>query len=78
MSEQVKFLMKTDYALAVTGNLGPDVLEDKPLGLVHIAVSADGLTVTAELLLKGQREENKAEASREALKLLMQTIKGLQ
>ncbi|MBI5664098.1 MAG: CinA family protein [Nitrospirae bacterium] len=72
MAEKVRSLAKTDYSVSTTGNLGPDVLEGKEKGLVYIAVSKDGKTVSREIRLKGSREENKAEAALEALRLLLE------
>jgi PncC family amidohydrolase len=72
MTERVRLLSKTDYALSTTGNLGPDVLEGKEKGLVYIAAGREGKTVTRELKLKGERAENKEEAALEALKLLLE------
>src|SRR5208283_3951286 len=59
MAEKVRALLKTDYALATTGNLGPEALEGKQRGLVYIAVSTHGETVAKELLLSGDRDANK-------------------
>lgn len=71
MAERVRSLAGTDYALSVTGNLGPEVLEDKERGLVFIAVSGRKRTVVSELRLKGQRAENKEAAAAQALHRLL-------
>jgi PncC family amidohydrolase len=75
MAEQMRKKAKTDYALAATGNLGPGVLEEKEKGLVYIAASRRGKTVTRELRLKGGREKNKEDATLEALRLLIEAAK---
>lgn len=72
MAEKIRALTKTDFSLSTTGNLGPDVLEDKEKGLVYTAVSKEGKTFSRELRLRGNREENKEEAAMEALKLLIE------
>ncbi len=72
MAEKIRQISNTDYSLSTTGNLGPDVLEGKEKGLVYIAASRKGKTVSRELRLKGDRERNKAEAAIEALKLLVE------
>jgi PncC family amidohydrolase len=72
MAENIRKLAGTDFALSTTGNLGPDVLEGKALGLVYIAVSGGGERCSRELHLKGSREENKEEASRMALEFLLE------
>jgi len=74
MSEQVRIISDSDYSIATTGNLGPDVLEDKDIGLIFIAVSKKGKTVTKQLNLNGSREEIKAEAANAALYLLIQLL----
>ncbi len=76
MAEKTRALLKTDYALATTGNLGPDVLEGKTRGLVYIAVSMPAKTVTKELRLTGDRTSNKEQAALEAVRFLYETAKG--
>jgi len=76
MAEKVRSLTKTDFSLSTTGNLGPDVLEGKERGLVYIAVSKKGKTVSQELKLTGDREENKEKASFLALRLLLEALEG--
>ena len=75
MADKARLLSKTDFAVSTTGNLGPDVLEGKEKGLVYIAASRDGKTVSQELRLKGDREGNKEEAALSALKLLIDFVK---
>ena len=72
MAEKVRLLTKTDYSISTTGNLGPDVLEGKERGLVYIAASKEGKTISKRLQLKGDREANKENASLAALKLLIE------
>ncbi len=74
MAEKVCTLTKTDCSLSTTGNLGPDVLEGKEQGLIYIAVSKKGKTISRELRLKGDRKANKEEASLLALRLLIELI----
>ncbi len=72
MAEKMRLLSITDCSIATTGNLGPDALEGKEKGLIYIAASREGKTVSRELRLKGSREENKKEAAVSALKLLIE------
>jgi len=74
MAEQVRIISDSDYSIATTGNLGPDVLEGKEKGLIYIAVSKKGETITKQLNLNGSREENKAEAANAALYLLIELL----
>ena len=78
MAERVRLLANTDFSVSTTGNLGPDVLENKETGLIYIAASKEGKTVSRELRLKGNRENNKHTAAFETLKLLIEFIEGKQ
>jgi PncC family amidohydrolase len=75
MAEKIRLLAGTDYSVSTTGNLGPDVLEGKEKGLIYIAASKEGKTISQELRLQGDREENKKEASLSALRLLVELVK---
>lgn len=74
MAERAVSLSGSDYSVSSTGNLGPDVLEGKEKGLVYIAASGKGKTVSRELHLDGDRKANKEEAVFEALKLLLEFV----
>jgi PncC family amidohydrolase len=74
MAEKIRALTKTDYALSTTGNLGPGVLEGKEKGLIYIAVSNTGQTISREFRFTGNREKNKEAASLSALKLLIEVM----
>ncbi len=76
MAKNIRTLSNTEFSLSTSGNLGPDVLEGKEKGLVYIAVCKEGKTFSKELRLKGNREENKAMASRLALEFLMEIAEG--
>ena len=53
MAEKVRAATGTDFSMATTGNLGPDVLEGKERGLVYLAVSGNGKAFSEELHLTG-------------------------
>jgi PncC family amidohydrolase len=76
LSENLRGLAATDFSLSTTGNLGPDVLERKERGLIYVAVSREGESFTKELRLKGNREENKDEASLLALGFLIEIVES--
>ena len=76
MADKARMLLKTDYALSTTGNLGPETLEGKERGLVYIAVSGWGKTISEELRLTGDRISNKEQAALLALKFLLEIAKG--
>jgi PncC family amidohydrolase len=74
--------------VSTTGNLGPDVLEGpyrrtggpkigsrRKRGLVYIAVGFKGKTFVKELKLRGGREQNRARAAEETLKLLIRVLR---
>jgi len=65
---------RTVAALSVTGNLGPEALEGRPVGLVYAAVLLRGRTGTREFLLEGDRDAIKAQAARAALDLLYEAL----
>ena len=71
MAEKMRLITGTDYALSTTGNLGPDVLEGKEIGLVFTGISKAGSTIVKELKLKGKRELNREEAALSALCFLI-------
>jgi PncC family amidohydrolase len=74
MAEKVRSLTGTDYSIATTGNLGPEVLDGKEKGLIYIAISRTGWPILKKLRLTGSREENKEAASLSALKLLLEVL----
>ena len=76
MAEKVRLLTKTDYSISTTGNLGPDVLEGKEQGLIYIAASREGKTISRRLKLTGDREANKEEAALTALRLLIELVES--
>ena len=57
MAMHGKFLLDSDYCISFTGNAGPEPMENKPVGLIYIGVSAYNYTQVFQYLLKGSREE---------------------
>ena len=76
MAEKAKALTKTGFSISTTGNLGPDILEGKDGSRIYVAVSSDYGTVTRELKLIGDRENNKEAAALASLELLLEVIRG--
>ncbi len=74
MAERMRILAHADYAVATTGNLGPDVLEGKECGLVYIAVRSSRRVYSRTLHLGGDRTKNKHDASLAALMLLAEVV----
>lgn len=76
MAERMRLLTKTGCAVSTTGNLGPDALEGKDIGLIYTAVSMGGKTFVRELRLNGKREEIKERAAVSALEFLIEAIES--
>ncbi|HEB01929.1 MAG TPA: CinA family protein [Nitrospirae bacterium] len=63
-----------DVVLSTTGNAGPEVLEEKPVGLVFAAVATREKTFALRLELKGNRNEIRQAATASALELLIREV----
>lgn len=71
MAQGARKLLCADYALATTGNAGPGADPKNPnVGEIYVACASEEKTVCKRLTLRGDREENRAAACREALLLL--------
>jgi competence/damage-inducible protein CinA-like protein len=75
MAEGARLRADTDFGLAVTGIAGPGGgSEEKPVGLVYIALSDDAHTEHRKLLLPGDRQLIRWRASQAALDLLRRRL----
>jgi nicotinamide-nucleotide amidase len=75
MAEGVRERADTDFGIAVTGIAGPGGgTEDKPVGLVYIALADDAHTEHRKLLLPGDRTLIRWRASQAALDLLRRRL----
>jgi nicotinamide-nucleotide amidase len=75
MAEGVRERANTDFGLSVTGIAGPDGgTEEKPVGLVFIALSDDAHTEHRKLYLPGDRNLIRWRASQAALDLLRRRL----
>ena len=77
MAQGVRERLQAEYALATTGNAGPgtDPL-NSTVGEIYVAASTPKETVVRKLQLRGNREENRQEACRTALQLLLEKLYG--
>ena len=64
-------LLNVDVCISDTGIAGPTGnLPDKPVGLFYIGIASDDMTLSEQHSFHGNREENKRDTARAALKLL--------
>jgi nicotinamide-nucleotide amidase len=75
MAEGVRKRAGTDFGLSITGIAGPDGgSEEKPVGLVYIALSDDVQTEHRRLMIPGDRHLVRWRASQAALDLLRRRL----
>ena len=75
MARGVRHRAKTDFGLAVTGVAGPGGgTEEKPVGLVYIALADDAHTEHKKLTIPGDRELVRWRASQAALDMLRRRL----
>jgi len=64
----------TDFSVATTGNLGPEPMEGKRVGLVYIAVDWERETASKGMIFEGDREEIKLQAALASLQFLAEVV----
>lgn len=75
MAEGIRKRSGTDFGLAITGIAGPDGgTEEKPVGLVYIALAGETQTEHRKLKLPGDRQLIRWRASQAALDLLRRRL----
>ena len=75
MADGIKNLFEADITLATTGIAGPDGgTEEKPVGLVYIAVASDDIIID-KYIFDGARIEIKQKIANQALLNLLKEIK---
>jgi len=75
MAHSTRRLFDTDIALSVTGIAGPTGgTAEKPVGLVYIGLSAEGMALCEKHLWKGDRAHNKQRSAEAALRLLLKYL----
>ncbi len=76
MASGVKELMKTDYAVSITGIAGPGgATKNKPVGLVYIGVADKNGTTVYKNLFNGDRQQVRMRSAKKALYYLLNLIK---
>lgn len=63
-------ITKADVCVSVTGNAGPDPVENKPVGLVYIACNIKGKVVVSEAHFSGNRNRIRESCVTAALSLM--------
>src|SRR5947207_5671509 len=75
MARGIRHKAKSDFGLAVTGIAGPGGgTEEKPVGLVYIALADDAHTEHRKLMIPGDRELIRWRASQAALDMLRRRL----
>ena len=75
MAEGARERLEADFALATTGNAGPSADPKNPnVGEIYVALAGEKTSLCRKLTLRGSREENRTEACRAALELLLENI----
>ena len=75
MAKGARERMGADFALSTTGNAGPSADPKNPnVGEIYVAFACEKTSLCRKLTLHGSREENRAEACRAALELLLENI----
>jgi nicotinamide-nucleotide amidase len=76
MAEAMREKTGVDIGLSVTGNIGPEAIECKPVGLVYFAVSSENEIIAIEKLFIADRLSNKYQAARAAIEFVIQVVNG--
>lgn len=75
MAKGARERLEADFALATTGNAGPSADPKNPnVGEIYVALVCEKTSLCRKLTLHGSREENRIEACRAALELLLESI----
>ena len=75
MAEGIRTRASTDFGLSVTGIAGPDGgSQEKPVGLVYIALADDSHTEYKRLMIPGDRQLIRWRASQAVLDLLRRRL----
>jgi len=78
MAHAVRELLKADFGLGITGVAGPDTLEGKAVGTVHIAIEGpEGVVAGMGPGWRASREDNKRLAVLATLNLLRLHLEGV-
>lgn len=68
-------MFQTDIVVSFTGNAGPEVMDNKPVGLVHMGINIHGQIYTYEQLFNGDRNYIREQACWYVCKQLLELLK---
>lgn len=74
MAETIMIKTDTDVSLSTTGNLGPEAIENKDVGLVYFAAGYRNRFVTEKRLFNKDRYSNKYEAAMAGIEFLIKVV----
>lgn len=74
MASEVRSKFQTSIGIATTGNAGPSGSEDKPVGLVYIAIDSEYVVYGEELKLEGDRNEIREQVVVRVLELIKKSF----
>ena len=74
MAVGVRRLLGSDYGVSITGNAGPGASEDKPVGLVYIAMATEDAIYCQEHHYTSTRTENKLKIALTAISMVIDKI----
>ena len=74
MATNVREILSTTIGLSTTGVAGPLTSEDKPIGLVYVAIVGEDFSEVKEFHFKGNRTKIKFQAADEVFNLLMRHV----
>ena len=70
MAANGKNILNVDYCVSFTGNAGPEALEDKPVGEIHIGIAFSRCLQVFSYQVEGTREQIQNKAIEIAFNLL--------
>lgn len=76
MANNARQLLGADICVSFTGNAGPEAMEGKPVGEVHIGIASAQSAQIYSMQFSGTRDEIRNQSVEFALKKLLQVIKG--
>ncbi|MBO4779803.1 MAG: CinA family protein [Selenomonadaceae bacterium] len=76
MATNVREIFSATIGLSTTGVAGPLTSENKPVGLVYVAIVGEDFSEVKEFNFKGSRTEIKFQTADEAMNLLMGRVIG--